>query len=119
MSMKRYWSSGIHITYLPEPGARWSGKLPFRDEGALEDGEDAFHFFTEGELQTRYFPRGRRANGSALVTDTLIEKAERLDVEFRYPYLQATYEGKELPDWDEILADEADRLGWGLFRGRR
>lgn len=121
MSGKRYWSSGIHVMYLPEPGSRWSGTLRFHDDGYGEGTafEDAGHFFTEGELHTRYFPRGRRTHASALelVTDTLIAKAERLDIEFRYPCLEPRgKETNELSGWDEILADEADRLGWGFFR---
>jgi hypothetical protein len=118
VSGKRYWSSGIFVTYLPEPGSRWSGTLRFSDDGSEEDSEDAGYFFTTGELSTRYFPRQGRTHASALaqVTDALIEKAERLDVEFRYPYLQAKgKELKELSDWDKILADEADRLGWGFW----
>ena len=119
MIRKRYWSTGIRIEYTEHRAPAWGGEVDFFD-GLLADQEPSQGLLsTYGHLQTRQFvpAAGSDRDALILVTDTLIRGAEQLGVEFREPTIYATGEGVDpdypFPDnWIDLLAEQADRLGW-------
>lgn len=117
----RYWSTGIIVRWNPDRG--WSATLPFFDDGFANDRTDSGRVSTEGELHTRYAVRdGSTANGLTVAVDTLLADAGRLGIELigdpihgPQLYYWGDGEAKDYPPpagWREILAAEAERIGW-------
>lgn len=125
-----YWSTGIVLTWHPD-GARndvggrvpgWMGAVGYWDDGWLgDDDADAGMVCTQGELTTRYpVADGESRSGLAAVIDALLADAGRLGVVFTNPHLLVPGDGgwaePVLPEgWREMLAVEAERIGWMTY----
>lgn len=130
----RYWSPGITVTYAPlaerindEPYSGWHARLDYCDDGFADNDPEVGRISTEGSLYTRYPVRNSKIrSGLSIALDTLIADAERLGIQFttlpghRGP--QVLYDGDgespahPAPDgWRDMLAAEADRLGWSSY----
>ena len=119
----RYRSTGITVRYKPchgHPSGQWGASLNFFDDGSLDDGPGGIS--TQGMLATRYFVSPRRGFADevatlAAVLDTLVADATGLGVAFVKPCLSVPGGGEYTtttyhPQWRELLAAQATRLGW-------
>ncbi len=130
-----YWSVGITLKYHPD-GARaldgkripgWSGEVEYYDDGwAGDDDADTGKVCTQGTLHTRYIVAdGQEQTALSAIIDTLIADAGRLGIEFRisgedtarlYVPGDGEWPDRPLPDgWRELLATEAERIGWAAY----
>lgn len=130
----RYWSTGINVTYAPSaeringelyPG--WHACLDYQDDGFADNDPETERVSTEGKLFTRYPVRNAKIRqGLSIALDTLIADAERLGVTFttlpghRGPNIFYDGDGENEihpapEDFRDILATEADRLGWSSY----
>lgn len=129
-----YWATGITLTWHPDisadyQGARtssWSGKLDFFDDGWRgDDNPDEGRVATEGTLRTRYaVADGQQQTALAAVIDTLIADAQRLGIQLGTEadgprlYVPGDGEWADHPfpdDWRNLLAAEAQRIGWKTY----
>jgi hypothetical protein len=130
----RYWSTGITVTYAPfaeringEPYPGWHASLDYRDDGFTNNNPETVQVSTEGSLHTRYPVRSSKVRtGLSIAIDTLIADAERLGITFttlpgnRGPHLYYDGDGENEAhpapeDWRDLLAAEAERLGWSSY----
>jgi hypothetical protein len=130
----RYWSTAITVTYAPfaeringEPYPGWHASLDYRDDGFTDNDPETGAVSTEGSLRTRYPVRDAKIRqGLSIAIDTLIADAERLGITFttlpgnRGPHLFYDGDGENethpAPEgFRDILAAEADRLGWSSY----
>lgn len=129
-----YWSIGIVLTWHPD-GARdhdgtrvpgWSGQLDYLDDGwAGDDDADSGNVSTEGTLRTRYVLRdGNNQTAIRTIIDTLIADATRLGIQLGsaevppqlYVPGDGEWEDSPAPEgWREMLAVEAQRIGWSTY----
>lgn len=125
----KYWSTGITLAwreaYLSH-GESWSGSLDYFDDGFASDNPDTATVSTEGTLRTSYgVEHTGRTDALALVIDTLIADAEKLGIEFReralgFPMLYYRVDGEAPdcpppPNYRELLAEQARRIGWATY----
>lgn len=110
----------------PSPGAGGPGTAPTdastEDAGGTARGGTP----TEGVLRTRYVVGdGKHIDGLTAVIDTLIGDAARIGIDLRAggapeggrPCLYYRDDGRDAtfsppPDWQELLAGQAARIGW-------
>lgn len=116
---KRYWSTGISISYSGDRHPGWGGEVDFLDDGFCNDEPERGLVSTQGWLRTHYYVPSRGGHRDALtaVTDTLTQDAERMGIEFRDPYIYAKGDGEDpdhpMPEgWVDLLEEQAERLGW-------
>lgn len=129
-----YWSVGIVLTWHSD-GARdakgnkipgWSGAVEYYDDGWLgDDNADAGLVATQGELTTRYpVADGDSRTALSAIVDALLADAGRLGIQFGTDhtpprlYVPGDGEWKEPPlpgNWRELLATEAQRIGWDTY----
>lgn len=119
-----YWATGIVLTWYGD--GRWSGEINYYDNGFCDDDPDHAEVSTEGTLRTRYVVGdGKHVDGLAAVIDTLIGDAARIGIDLRAggapeggrPWLYyrddgTNYQYPTPPDWQELLAGQAARIGW-------
>lgn len=108
----KYWSPGITVEWHGDGNV--SARLQFFDDGFGN------HHSTEGGMRTRY----QCAMPLSDVIDLLKGDADRLGIKFRHagqvpPALYAEQDGEGdpaehycPPNWRELLAAEAERIGW-------
>lgn len=129
-----YWSTGISLTWHPD-GARdldhkpipgWTGTVEYYDDSWQgDDDADAGLIGTQGELTTRYvIADGETRTALTAIVDALLADAGRLGIRFGSehtpPRLYVPGDGEwktpPLPDgWRELLADQAQRIGWNSY----
>lgn len=128
-SSGRYWSTGITL-HWQENSARiedelfsgWYASLDYRDDGFADNDSETGRISTEGTLHTRYAVLDSKTRtGLSLAIDTLLTDAERLGIDFSHvtvgPFLYYKGDGEDpdhVPpaDWRNMLAAEAERIGW-------
>lgn len=131
-----YWSIGIQLTWTSRASYRngtyrpgWQASLDFLDDGFCDDDANTGVISTQGSLQTRYFvadgaqPSGpedsiaRGASGLTAAISALLADATHMGITFNDPFLYYRGDGEDEdyppPDgWEELLAAEAERIGW-------
>lgn len=124
---RRYWSTGITVTWTASGSNRgpgWGASLKFFDDGFCDDDTATAQVATQGELASRYhLPDDGPVSGLTVVLDVLIADAARLGIEFRgspHPSLYVKGDGEDpdvdLPgDWHDTLKVQAARLGWETY----
>ena len=132
-----YWSTGIILRWTSHSGSiagvshsGWGGRVEFHDDGfAGDDNPDTGAVSTEGRLHSRYFIRdGDVVTGLRAVIDVLLSDAQRLGITFGGAvgapslYYDGDSENEALPPpdgWREMLAAEAERIGWACPYARQ
>ena len=99
----KYWATGISLAKVAE---QWSVQVEFFDDGFSNQAS------TEGVLKMRYL-----CDDLSKSIDILIADAAKIGIEWKDPtiYYRGDGEWKEnppFPGWEQLLADEAARLGW-------
>jgi hypothetical protein len=120
-----YWSTGIIVEYRYAGGGDygWEAEATYLDDGwAGDDIPGTTHLSTEGTLKTRYAIRDTEDGASSLaaVIDVILADAERLGITWKFPNLYYRDDGRNLehepPEgWRDMLAEQAQRLGWATY----
>lgn len=118
-----YWATGISVRTMHDrdDALMWAAEVKFLDDGFCNDDADNGQISTEGRLHTRYMVRdGDDRTALATILDVLIADAATLGITFRTdipPSLYFHQDGVDPdwpppPDWENLLAEQAARLGW-------
>lgn len=126
-----YWSTGITVVWRYAGGGDygWAASADYYDDGFCDDSADERRVSTEGTLRTRYAVReGKTQDALTVVIDTMLADAKRLGIRWRDPlagedgtaslYYHGDGEDPEdaPPDgWKQILAAQAERIGWRSY----
>lgn len=119
----KYWATGISVRTMNDrdDALMWAAEMKFLDDGFCDDDADNGQISTEGKLHTRYLVRdGDDRTALATILDVLIADAATLGITFRTdipPSLYFHQDGVDPdwpppPGWENLLAEQADRLGW-------